>query len=62
MDRDGWLKVAVHFVKHCGPTRPQHAFYDAHDSHWCSEALKHLRDNGVYSFFTRAHMINMTAQ
>ena len=22
MDRDGWFKVACHFQKHCGPTRP----------------------------------------
>ena len=55
MDRDGWFKVAVHFQKWCGPLRPQYLFFDAHDSHWDSDALKLWSEDQLFPFFLRAH-------
>ena len=39
MDRDGWLKVAWHFKRYCGPTWPLYLYFDGHDSHWDPDAL-----------------------
>ena len=55
MDRDGWFKVACHFQKHCGPTRPLYLFFDGHDSHWDPDALQLWFDDKIFSFFGRAH-------
>ena len=55
MDRDGWFKVAVHFQKHCGPTRPLYLFFDGHDSHWDPDALQLWFDDKIFSFFGRSH-------
>jgi hypothetical protein len=55
MDRDGWFKIAHHFLRWCGPKRPLYLFFDAHDSHWDPDALKLWLDNQIHTFFTKSH-------
>mmetsp|Transcript_56626 Transcript_56626/g.115928 ORF Transcript_56626/g.115928 Transcript_56626/m.115928 type:complete len:553 (-) Transcript_56626:8-1666(-) len=50
-DREGFMRIARHFVAHCGPRRPQYIFVDGHDSHWCPYALQFLLINLVFIFF-----------
>jgi hypothetical protein len=55
MDREGWFKIACHFQRHCGPTRPLYLFFDGHDSHWDPDALQLWFNDQIFSFFGRAH-------
>ena len=53
-DRVGFRKIAMHFLAHCGPRRPQYVFVDGHDSHWDPDALQLLKDAQVFVFFLRS--------
>lgn len=55
MDRDGWLKVARHFKRYCGPTRPLYLYFDGHDSHWDPDALDEWLDDNIFPTFFKAH-------
>jgi hypothetical protein len=55
MDRDGWLKVARHFQRFCGPTRPLYLYFDGHDSHWDPDALNEWFQDHIYPTFFKAH-------
>ena len=56
MDRDGWFKTIHNFVQLSGASASnlQYLFFDGHDSHWDSAALKLLWKNFVEPFFLQA--------
>mmetsp|Transcript_18940 Transcript_18940/g.36829 ORF Transcript_18940/g.36829 Transcript_18940/m.36829 type:complete len:151 (-) Transcript_18940:197-649(-) len=57
-DRDGFLAICEHFVKHvCAvdPDRKRFLFIDGHDSHFNPRALRLLLANNVFPFFLRAN-------
>ena len=56
MDRDGWFKSILKFVRICGAyeTNINILTFDGHDSHWDADALDHMANNFVQPFLLKA--------